>query len=79
MERNDSSERNEAAIMFFTDGKPNRGNYSGKNQNEYITAYAKQKKFNYPIHTYAFGQYKSCSSELMYNVAKSFNGMFGYI
>lgn len=74
------TEQNNAAIMFFTDGQPNSGRFIAKDQIvTNIVQYAVEKNFQYPIHTYAFGQYTSCTSDLMFQVASSFNGMFGYI
>lgn len=31
------------------------------------------------MHTFAFGQYTNCTSDLMYQIANIFDGMFGYI
>lgn len=65
--------------MFFTDGQPNCGIQSTKDIISSIEKYKKDQKFRYPIHTYAFGQYTACTSDLMLQVANSFDGMFGYI
>lgn len=46
---------------------------------QHIHEYKIKKQFYYPMHTFAFGQYTSCSSELMYKIAGVFDGMFGYI
>lgn len=37
------------------------------------------ERFRYPIHTFAFGQYNACTSDLMYQISDIFCGMFGYI
>lgn len=71
---------NDAAIMFFTDGQPNCGKYSAQKAIvENINKYKLEKKFNYPIHCYAFGQYTACTSDLLYQIASITDGMFGYI
>jgi hypothetical protein len=69
-------ELSDAAIMFFTDGSANRGRFQSS---EAIVKSLVHKNFYYPIHTFAFGQYKSCVSKLLLQISKNFNGMFGYI
>ena len=66
-EREGDHNKNDAAIMFFTDGQPNSGKETVtplmiKGFNEYKT----QKNFQFPIHTYAFGQYTNCTSDLLF-------------
>ena len=47
---------NDAAILFFTDGQPNEGKYIKTNDIiKGLKEYKKKKKFNFPIHSYAFG------------------------
>lgn len=75
-----ANEKNEAAILFFTDGQPNSGKFSDpKGIVENIEKLKVQNKFRYPLHTFAFGQYTACTSSLMFDIAKVFDGMFGYI
>lgn len=66
--------------MFFTDGQPNCGRYSTQQSIvENLKIYKEEANFQYPIHTYAFGQYTNCTSDLLYQIADMFDGMFGYI
>lgn len=65
------------SILFFTDGVPNHNPNEGN-----IPALEKLKntyKIKYPVHTMGFGQYTSINSELIFDIAKTFNGMNGYI
>ena len=71
---------NDAAVLFFTDGQPNCGKYTTANDIvKNLNLYAYEKKFMYPIHTFAFGQYTACTSSMLLPISESFNGMFGYI
>lgn len=66
--------------MFFTDGQPNHGKYTNANDIvKHIVEHKNKTRFQYPIHTYAFGQYTNCTSDMLYRVATEFEGMFGYI
>ena len=69
-------DKKDAAILFFTDGIANRGKFQSSDA---ILSNLKIKNFDYPIHTYAFGQYKKCVSKLLLAISTKFNGMFGYI
>jgi len=73
--RNDKS-RN-PAILFFTDGVPNVSPASG--ELAFFNKMMKQKKLSFPIHTFGFGSWAAINSSLLYDMAKIFNGMFGYI
>jgi len=80
IKKRSKDETNEAAIMFFTDGQPNCGKYSSKDS---IGINLRKEKLNmdfkYPIHTFAFGQYTACTSDLLEMISNDFDGMFGYI
>lgn len=79
MERPPNCNR-EAAIMFFTDGQPNCGKYSStKSIIENLNLEKVKMGFKYPIHTFAFGQYTACTSDLLLAISNNFDGMFGYI
>lgn len=70
----------EAAIMFFTDGQPNCGKYStSKLIIDNLRLEKARMGFKYPIHTFAFGQYTACTSDLLLAISNDFDGMFGYI
>lgn len=65
------------SILFFTDGHPNQRPKEG----EIKALDTLKEKYNikYPVHTMGFGQYNAINSELIFDIAKLFNGMNGYI
>lgn len=70
---------NEAAVLFFTDGQPNDGYKKTEDIIKHLNIHKKKRNFNFPIHTFAFGQYTACTSNLLLQISENFNGMFGYI
>jgi len=65
------------SILFFTDGVPNISPSSG--ELNFFQKMMRQKKLSFPIHTFGFGAWAGINSSLLYDMAKIFNGMYGYI
>ena len=74
-ERTDVS-RN-ASVLFFTDGIPNRSPREG--EVKAMDSLKKEKGYTFPISTFGFGQYHRVHSEMLYEISKLYDGMFGYI
>jgi len=65
------------SILFFTDGVPNVSPASG--ELSFFLKMMRQKNLTFPIHTFGFGAWANINSSLLYDMAKIFNGMYGYI
>jgi len=65
------------SILFFTDGVPNVSPAGG--ELTFFRDLKCQKKVSFPIHTFGFGAWAGINSSLLYDMAKIFDGMFGYI
>jgi len=64
-------------ILFFTDGQA--GKTPPEGEVEALRKIKVKKNYNFPVHTYGFGQYNRLNSKMLYDISVLFGGMNGYI